>query len=493
MRFEASGQPDSPLLIAASTANSGLGEFAGQTVLLGADAFILFNVQTNSDGAFATEFSMPPGVDGAFFIQAAVGLSADFSSAILSNGAQLTIEGLPAKPDSAFFPFDDDDGDGIPNIAEGNGDADGDGVPNFLDPDADGDGEPDSESRLTARVSFTDTDSDGVFDFLDRDDDGDGIPDTEDREPRTALVPADFRSAERLVIRSVKTRVQGGGLVAAARAGEAIELLVGSSGPSTGRFRVLFQGSKSDGAMITATPSSVVDEGSSGGMGAQRLTVTIPPGAASGRLRVLRGELLSESTVLQVVPASLPLLLGVQAEGTSQTLLTAVEQGSTITLVGEGFNPGRSDSIVFVFEGGSRRQQPPLEVNEQGTELRVRLPLGDVRQVLIERNEQESNRLLLNVTRELTGRIEAPEGVGLDPSSLQLERGLISQATPAADGGFAVSAPAQRRSSLEVFDAAGDNLILMALVDATASEVTVNTLTTVTAQIARAPSSSRRT
>lgn len=42
LRVEARGRPNSAVVIAASRSNSGLGEFAGQPVLLGADAFILF-------------------------------------------------------------------------------------------------------------------------------------------------------------------------------------------------------------------------------------------------------------------------------------------------------------------------------------------------------------------------------------------------------------------------------------------------------------------
>ncbi len=37
LRIEVRGQPASPLIVAASTANSGLGQFGGQEVLLGAD------------------------------------------------------------------------------------------------------------------------------------------------------------------------------------------------------------------------------------------------------------------------------------------------------------------------------------------------------------------------------------------------------------------------------------------------------------------------
>jgi hypothetical protein len=41
----------------------------------------------------------------------------------------------------------DDDGDGLPNISEGDGDADGDGMPNYLDMDSDNDGVTDAEEE----------------------------------------------------------------------------------------------------------------------------------------------------------------------------------------------------------------------------------------------------------------------------------------------------------------------------------------------------------
>lgn len=65
----------------------------------------------------------------------------------------------------------DDDGDGIFNLDEGNGDPDGDSDPNYLDLDSDGDGLPD-ETEGSA-----DPDGDGVPNYLDLDLDGDGALD----------------------------------------------------------------------------------------------------------------------------------------------------------------------------------------------------------------------------------------------------------------------------------------------------------------------------
>ena len=66
---------------------------------------------------------------------------------------------------------DDDDGDGIPTLDEGDGDFDGDGVPDHLDTDADDDGIGDAVEGLV------DTDGDGAADAYDTDSDDDGFSD----------------------------------------------------------------------------------------------------------------------------------------------------------------------------------------------------------------------------------------------------------------------------------------------------------------------------
>ncbi len=92
----------------------------------------------------------------------------------------------------------DSDGDTIPDLYEGMGDADGDGIPNYLDADADGNGIPDmyegcplagfeyigdasnkKDKNNPAHRCTTpaDTDGDTVPDYLDLDNDGDTIAD----------------------------------------------------------------------------------------------------------------------------------------------------------------------------------------------------------------------------------------------------------------------------------------------------------------------------
>ncbi|MEZ4238412.1 MAG: hypothetical protein R3F59_20130, partial [Myxococcota bacterium] len=85
---------------------------------------------------------------------------------------------LALGPRAQAAPFDDRDGDGVPNGVEdrnGDGDPDDDdtdrdGVPDWLDPDDDGDG-----------VDTRDEDADGDGDPTDDDGDGDGLADYLDR------------------------------------------------------------------------------------------------------------------------------------------------------------------------------------------------------------------------------------------------------------------------------------------------------------------------
>jgi len=91
----------------------------------------------------------------------------------------------------------DDDGDGILDSIEGDGDTDGDGVPDRLDRDSDNDGIPDRiEMQLPRpsgidannngvddayeRAMMRDSDGDGIPDYLDTDSDNDGIPDAQE-------------------------------------------------------------------------------------------------------------------------------------------------------------------------------------------------------------------------------------------------------------------------------------------------------------------------
>ncbi len=78
----------------------------------------------------------------------------------------------------------DTDGDGVPDVVDGNPlifgmstDADGDGITNALDRDDDNDGIPDA-AEMDANGNDVDTDADGIVDRLDRDSDNDALPDS---------------------------------------------------------------------------------------------------------------------------------------------------------------------------------------------------------------------------------------------------------------------------------------------------------------------------
>jgi subtilisin-like proprotein convertase family protein len=79
------------------------------------------------------------------------------------NSWSITIHG--------FVPNPDQDGDGIPDVVEGLGDADSDGLQNYLDADSDGDTIPDSVEGTG------DVDGDSIPNFLDTDSDNDGVSD----------------------------------------------------------------------------------------------------------------------------------------------------------------------------------------------------------------------------------------------------------------------------------------------------------------------------
>ena len=64
-------------------------------------------------------------------------------------------------------PLQDTDGDTIPDVVEGVGDADGDTIPNYLDWDSDADGIPDQLEAGPDPNNPQDTDGDGTPDYLD--------------------------------------------------------------------------------------------------------------------------------------------------------------------------------------------------------------------------------------------------------------------------------------------------------------------------------------
>ncbi len=87
---------------------------------------------------------------------------------------------------------DDQDGDSILDLHEGEDDADGDGTPNYLDLDSDGDGVGDAfEAGDDVLATLpVDTDQDGLPSFLDLDSDGNCLTDVYEAR-LTGQVPAD--------------------------------------------------------------------------------------------------------------------------------------------------------------------------------------------------------------------------------------------------------------------------------------------------------------
>ncbi len=90
-------------------------------------------------------------------------------------------------------PYDDADGDGIPDDVEKGEDknkprdTDNDGVPDFQDSDSDNDGIPDVKEAGENPKEPKDTDKDGMPDYRDTDSNNDGKPDGEDQQKQQAL------------------------------------------------------------------------------------------------------------------------------------------------------------------------------------------------------------------------------------------------------------------------------------------------------------------
>jgi len=95
-----------------------------------------------------------------------------------------TLSGTVGSDDDVFVSLseynwnDDEDGDGISNIDEGDGDPDGDMIPNYLDTDSDGDGLPDEWEADYALDPYDDTGDNGA----DGDPDLDGYTNLEEYE-----------------------------------------------------------------------------------------------------------------------------------------------------------------------------------------------------------------------------------------------------------------------------------------------------------------------
>jgi hypothetical protein len=81
--------------------------------------------------------------------QGTIGISIDAGTAHDTAGNQAPAAVSSVKVITGYNPYRDEDGDGMSNVEEGDGDPDGDGIPNFQDTDSDGDGVDDAtESAL---------------------------------------------------------------------------------------------------------------------------------------------------------------------------------------------------------------------------------------------------------------------------------------------------------------------------------------------------------
>ncbi len=129
----------------------------GDVVTLSTTAGSLGAVTDNGDGTYSAILTSGTSA-------ASASITATVNSAAITNTETVSFTADPLSDE-------DDDGDGITNDEEGNGDFDNDGVLNFMDLDSDNDGIPD------AIEGNVDTDGDGIADYLDLDSDNDGLYD----------------------------------------------------------------------------------------------------------------------------------------------------------------------------------------------------------------------------------------------------------------------------------------------------------------------------
>lgn len=115
------------------------------------------------------------------------GVEAFYPGTNCSGPATATLPGITVPLDVT----NDQDGDGVRDDDEIQGDADNDGVPNHLDEDSDNDGVPDGrephveDTDPTDGINPNDPDNDGLDNRIDPDSDNDGIPDGNDPDPYT--------------------------------------------------------------------------------------------------------------------------------------------------------------------------------------------------------------------------------------------------------------------------------------------------------------------
>jgi len=339
------------------------------------------------------------------------------------NQPDIDKDGIPAWLDN------DSDGDGISDRLEGVADVDNDSIPNFLDLDSDGNNIPDAVEAGKDVLNPQDTDGDGIPDYLDLDDDGDMIADKNDSDrsipaTRSDLGDSMYVTEFRTVITDVSQTCQIKELAVPGS-----RMIIFGKGFDPKKTMVLLDGNN---GVLNVTPASVSDS---------QVEFIMPDNAASGKLRILSGNVVSAALEFRIVKSDYPLLCEISLPAGK----TFAEEGDIITLKGKNLS---ANTVNVMFQGVT---QPVNPSGISASSLNVTVPLnavsGDVRVAAL----GVSNPVNLYVLKRSTGKVILPKGSTVDLSSLVVEFGIQTKSAVDASGNFALPVMNQEISSITIF------------------------------------------
>jgi len=295
----------------------------------------------------------------------------------------------------------DSDEDGPPDRIEGVNDEDSDNIPNFLDTDSNENGIPDEREVGESFKYPVDNDKDGIYDFADLDKDNDGIPnnlDDNDYEVKSSNYVFDKDS---LILVNAQCRLQvNNENVYIKRLGIVDKSLEIYAMNLSDKTKVIFPTEKGPRAF---DPDNIdIDEG--------KLEIKVLSDATSGKIYLfdIDTKKLSNGYYIDIKKEdSSPILLPIQ---------TNISPGQNITL--NGYNLGSGDVIV-VFSNGV--QTVSTHGNSNGTSVTFSVPSNAITGVLyVQMGKKESNRIFVNVIRNINVNIQLGKNIPLTSSDITL-------------------------------------------------------------------------
>ncbi len=295
----------------------------------------------------------------------------------------------------------DSDEDGPPDRIEGVNDEDSDNIPNFLDTDSNGNGIPDEKEVGESFKYPVDNDKDGIYDFADLDKDNDGIPNNLDDNNYEAKSSNYVFDKDSLILINAQCRLQvNNENVYIKRLGIIDKNLDIYAMNLSNKIKIIFPTKKGPKAF---DPDNIdIDEG--------KLEIKIPSDAISGKIYLFDSDLkkLSNGYYIDIKKEdSSPILLPIQ---------TNISAGQNITL--NGYNLGSGDVIV-VFSNGV--QTVSTHGNSNGTSVTFSVPSNAISGVLyVQIGKKESNRIFVNVIRNINVNIQLGKNIPLTSSDITL-------------------------------------------------------------------------